>query len=73
MDELKEIILKMINEIEQKEKIVNIKGGKGNAAGGIYPEDTVAVSSLLGYQKEEIEKYELKPVKISKAFKKVKK
>ena len=60
----------MINEIEQKEKIVNIKGGRGNAAGGVYPEDTTSVSRLLGDQKNDEQKeYELKPVKISKAFK----
>ena len=73
MDELKEIIYKMLNEIEKKEKIVNVKGGKGGGPGSVFPEDTVGVLKMLGSEKGETqEDYILKPVEISKAFKKEK-
>lgn len=70
MTDLKEIILELINEIEAKEKIVNVKGGRGGGPGSAYPEGTVGVLKKLGYEHGEKEKeYHLKPVKISKAFK----
>lgn len=71
MDELKRLIEQMIREIEAKEKIVNVKGGRGLGPGSVYPEGTVGVLRNLGYEEgEEQEEYKFKPVKISKAFKK---
>ena len=73
MNELKEIILKMIAEIDAKEKIVNVKGGRGGGPGTAHAEKTVSVLRHLGYEEgEEQEEYQLNPVKISKAFKKEK-
>ena len=75
MKELKEIILKMLNEIEQKENNLKVRGGKGYGFGTAYPDKTVSVLRNLGYQESEDpeEEYDLKPVKISKVFKKEKK
>ena len=67
------LILQILNEIEKKEAIVNIAGGKGYSTGKIYPDDTVGVLKMLGYESGEKQKeYKLKPVKISKAFKRKK-
>ena len=71
MDELKKIIAKILLEIEAKERIVNVKGGKGMGTGTAYPEGTVGALKLLGKEEQEMpEEYEFKPVEISKAFKK---
>jgi hypothetical protein len=70
MDELKEIIRKLLNEIEEKETNLNVAGGKGYGAGKAYPNKTVGVLKMLGHEQgKEQETYELKPVEISKAFK----
>ena len=72
MNELKEIILKILQEIENKENILNISGAKGYGTGRARPKNPHSVTKELGYQEEEEkeEEYVLKPVKISKAFKK---
>lgn len=65
-----QLILKVLNEIEKKETNVNIAGGKGYGAGKVYSNNTVSVLSLLGDEEnEESEEYNIKPVKISKVFK----
>lgn len=70
MDDLKEIITKLILEIEKKENIVNAVS-KGYGAKKVYSDKTVSVLQMLGKEEgEEQEEYELKPVQISKAFKK---
>lgn len=70
MNELKEIIRKMILEIEKKEtnlRVNSVDGGHGK----VYPDKTVSVLRMLGKEEgEEQKEYILKPVKISKAFKK---
>ena len=74
MEELKEIIRKMILEIEQKEKIVNVKGGRGGGTGTVYADNTVGVLKMLGHEEgKEKEEYQVKPVKISKVFQRNKK
>lgn len=74
MDELKELIEKLLKEIDQKENNLNIAGGRGYSAGKPYPNKTVGVLRMLGHEEgEELEEYNLEPVKISKAFKKGKK
>ncbi len=73
MNELKEIIKLLLKEIEHKERIVNVKGGRGGGPGTAYPEGSVGVLKMLGPEEgEEQEEYILKPVKISRAFKKEK-
>jgi len=70
MFNFKELILEILNEIEKKETNLSIAGGKGYGAGKTYPNKSVSVLQMLGYEEgEDQEKYELKPVKISKAFK----
>jgi hypothetical protein len=70
MKELKEIIKMLLNEIEKKENILNISGGKGYGVGKARVKDPHPVSRNLGVVEEiEEEEYVLKPVKISKAFK----
>ena len=65
-----ELMLKILQEIEDKENNMRVAGGKGYSAGKAYPSKTVGVLKMLGDEKgEEAEEYELKPVKISKAFK----
>ena len=70
MNELKEIIKKLIKEIEKKEtnlRVVSVNGGHGK----VYSDNTVGVLKKLGKEEgEEQEEYVLKPVEISKAFKK---
>ena len=74
MKELKELIEQILNEIEQKDNILNISGGRGYGTGGAKPKDPHPVSRNLGNEnREEQEEYELKPVKVSKAFKRRKK
>ena len=68
------IILEIIKEIEQKEKIINVTGAKGKGIGRIRVNKPHSVSKNLGSsmseeQGQEKEEYEFKPVKISKAFK----
>lgn len=70
MTDLKHLILEILNEIEKKDSNVNVAGGKGYGTGKIYPDKTVGVLKMLGHEEgEEQEEYKLKPVKISKAFK----
>jgi len=65
-----ELMLKILQEIEDKENNMRVAGGRGYSAGKAYPDKTVGVLKMLGHEKgKEIEEYELKPVKISKAFK----
>ena len=74
MNNLKELILQILNEIEKKETNLSIAGGRGYGTGKAYPNKTVGVLQMLGSEEgEKKEEYELKPVKISKAFKKDKK
>jgi len=70
MDELKEIIKKLLKEIEEKENILNVKGAKGGGTGTARVSNPHPVSKNLGDEKNETEQkdYELKPVKISKVF-----
>lgn len=69
-DDLKELIFEILNEIEKRESNISIAGGRGYGAGKAYPDNTVGVLKMLGHEEgESQEKYELKPVKISKAFK----
>ena len=69
MFDLKKLIIEILNEIEKKETNLSITG-KGYSAGKAYPNKTVGVLKMLGYEEgEDQEKYELKPVEISKAFK----
>lgn len=73
MKDLNNLILEMISEIEAKENNMSVSGGRGYGAGKVYSNKTVGVLKMLGksYQEEEQE-YKIKPVKISKAFKKKK-
>ena len=69
MNELKEIIALMLNEIDKKENILNVKGARGGGYGTAYPDKTVGVLRMLGHEEQdEKQEYELKPVKISKIF-----
>ena len=72
MNELKEIIALLIKEIEEKDNIINVSGGRGYGVGKAKVKDYHGVSKNLGIEteKESEEEYVLKPVKISKAFKK---
>ena len=64
------LMLKILNEIEKKENNVNISGGRGYSTGKVYPDKTVSVLQNLGITEHDPEeKYKIKPVKISKAFK----
>jgi len=70
MTDLQLLMLEILNEIEKKETNLTVAGGKGYSAGKAYPNKTVGVLKMLGNEEgEEQEKYILKPVKISKAFK----
>ena len=74
MKELKELILEILKEIEDKENNLKISGGRGYSTGKAYSDKTVGVLKMLGEEEgEPQEEYELKPVKTSKAFKKEKK
>ena len=69
MNELKKIIKILIREIEEHDNILNISGATGYGVGKARAKDYHGVSKNLG--DEEIEKqaeYEIKPVSISKAF-----
>ena len=66
-----EIMLRVLNEIEKKDTNLTIAGGRGYGTGKTYPNKTVGVLKMLGNEKnEEPNEYKLKPVKVSKAFKK---
>ena len=70
-EELKSIINLLIKEIEEKENIINVSGARGYGTGKARVKDYHGVSKNLGNEEnEEQEEYQLKPVKISKAFKK---
>ena len=63
-------VLERINEIKEDETNIKIAGGKGYSAGKAYPNKTFGVNKLLGNEENEEQKeYVLKPVQISKAFK----
>jgi len=67
--ETKKIIIAILNEIEKKDNIVSVRGGRGGGTGKAVIEDPHPVSRNLGHEEnEEPEEYKLKPVKISKAF-----
>ena len=69
-----QLMLEILSEIEKKDTNLTVAGGKGYSAGKAYPNKTVGVLKMLGKEyKEKPEEYELKPVKVSKAFKKEKK
>ena len=71
MDDFKELILEILNEIEKKETNLTVAGGRGGGTGKAYPNKTVGVLKMLGKEEgEEQEEYKLKPVKVSKAFSK---
>ena len=71
MTDLHDMMLEILNEIEKKETNLTLAGVKGNGPGKAYPNKTVGVLKMLGEEEgEEQEEYVLKPVKISKAFKK---
>ena len=68
---MKEIILEILNEIEKKDSVISIAGGRGYSAGKAYPSKSVGVLQLLGHEEgEKQEIYKFKPVEISKIFKK---
>lgn len=70
MTDLKELILELLNEIEEKDSVISRAGGVGYGSGKIYSKKSVGVLKMLGKEHgEEPDDYELKPVKISKAFK----
>ena len=70
MKELKEIILKLLLEIQKKETNVTLAGGHGYSVGKAYPNNGVGVLKMLGNvdDLEESEEEIEGPVKISKAF-----
>ena len=64
------MLLEILTEIQEKESNLSIAGGKGYSAGKAYPNKTVSVSRHLGKERNpEQEEYTLKPVKVSKIFK----
>ena len=70
MNDLKDLILELLNEIEAKNDVVARAGGLGYGSGKIYSKKSVGVLKMLGKEYgEEPDDYKLKPVKISKAFK----
>ena len=70
MTDLKDLILELLNEIEARDSVVARAGGTGYGSGKIYNKKSVGVLKKLGKEYgEEPEDYEIKPVKISKAFK----
>ena len=70
MNDIKELILEILKEIEEKDSVVARAGGVGYGSGKIYSKKSVGVLKMLGKEYgEEPENYNLKPVKISKAFK----
>jgi len=74
MTDIVRLIEALIKEIEQNDNILNISGGRGYGTGKARVKDPHPVSKNLGKEEgEEQEEYNLKPVKISKAFKKEKK
>ena len=73
MENFKDLILEILKEIESHENNLKIAGGRGYATGKAYADKTVGVLKLLGEEElEEQEEYKLKPVKISRKFKKEK-
>jgi hypothetical protein len=71
--ELEKIIILLLKEIEEKENILNVSGAKGYGTGKARAKDYHGVLKNLGVENnEEQEQYQLKPVQISKAFKKEK-
>ena len=74
MNEFIKLIESLIKEIEQNDNILNISGARGYGTGKARVKDPHPVSKNLGNEQgEEQEEYVLKPVKISKAFKRRKK
>ena len=68
--EIRELILQILKEIVEKENNLKIAGGKGNSYGKAYSNKTVSVLRHLGKEKNpDQEDYVLKPVKVSKIFK----
>ena len=72
MTELNDLILEILKEIEKKENILNIRGGRGAGPGTATVNNPQPVSHYLGHEKNETpnEEYFLEPVEISKVFKK---
>lgn len=70
MNNYKEILLEILNEIEKSDNILNVSGGRGYGTGKAYPTKSVGVLQMLGpsHNEEEEIDYKLKPVKVSKAF-----
>jgi len=69
MNSLKNIFLKILNEIEKNDNILNITGGRGYGTGKARVKEPHSVTKNLGNEEgEEEEIYILKPVKVSKVF-----
>ena len=79
MKKIHKIMLAILSEIEKKDTILTVAGGKGYGVGKAYPNDTVGVLRMLGKSEHDLESADgkdlsqNKPVKISKVFKKRKK
>ena len=70
MTDLKTLMLEILNEIEKNDNILNLTGVRGYGTGRARNKNPHSVLEKLGPEEgEEKEEYELKPVKISKAFK----
>ena len=63
-------MLQLLKEIEEKYNVVNVRGGRGLGTGHPYPSKNYDKPTYGEQQNMKKEKYTLKPVKISKIFKK---
>ena len=65
-----EIMLTIIEELELRQKVINVRGGRGYSTGHPHAPRQISGYSVIDPTEEEPEKYINKPVKVSKAFRK---
>ena len=65
-----ELMMMIIEELELRQKVVNVRGGRGYSAGHPHAPRQISGYDVINPAEEEPEEYTNKPVKVSKAFRK---
>ena len=65
-----EIMMTIIEELELRQKVINVRGGRGYSAGHPHAPRQISGYGVIDPTEEEPEEYINKPVKVSKAFRK---
>ena len=65
-----EIMMTIIEELELRQKVINVRGGRGYGVGHPHAPRQISGYGIVDPTEEEPAEYINKPVKVSKAFRK---